>query len=142
MQLNNFGSILTFAEELEKNDEAFFSAAVNNEDCAQHKDLFDQFVADLKKNQKNIQRTRRENVTEMILEGISDFSSDSYELQHGGPEGIKASEVMETARKLEERAVQYYEDSAAKIKALPEVARELKMIAKKRKKHLDQLSEV
>lgn len=142
MQLNNFGSILTFAEKMEKTDEAFFTAAQAHKDCAEHKALFEQLTADLKKNQKTIQRTRRENVTEMILEGISDFSSESYEREHGAPEGMKGSEVLDTARKLSQRAVQYYQDSAAKIKALPEVARELKLIAKKRQKHLDRLSEV
>lgn len=139
MQLNNFGSILTFAEELEAKDEAFYTSAINNVECAAYKAVFEQIAADCKKNQKTVQRVRRENVTEMILEGISDFSSDAYDYEHGAPDDMKGADCLETAKKLEQRAQQYYLDAAQKIKALSEVSRELKMLAKKRKKHLEAL---
>ena len=74
MPLINFGSIMSFAEELEKQDEAFYTAAAANPAFAEHKDLFEQFLKDARKNIKNVQRVRRENVTEMILEKINDFT--------------------------------------------------------------------
>lgn len=140
MQLNSFGTILSFAEELEKKDEAFYSAALNNPECASRKSLFEQFLADSKKNQKNIQRTRRENVTEMILEGISDFTSDAFELEHGDPGDMVESEILDLAKKLENRAESYYQEAAQRIKALPEVVRALKMIGKKRTAHVNALA--
>ena len=46
MPLENFGSILNFAEQLEKQDKAFFAAAAEKPACADYKDLFAQFAAD------------------------------------------------------------------------------------------------
>ncbi len=139
MQLNNFGSILSFAGELEAKDETFYSSAVNNAECATYKEVFEQLISDCKKNQKTIQRVRRENVTEMILEGISNFSSDGYEAKHKAPDDMKGAECLEMAKKLEKRAEQYYLDAAEKIKVLAEVARNLKMLAKKRTAHVNEL---
>jgi rubrerythrin len=140
MQLNNFGSILSFAAELESKDEAFYQSALQNAECVPYKPVFEQLLADSQKNQKTLQRVRRENVTEMILEGISDFSSDSYTVEHGAPNDMKGVDVLAIAVKLEKRAEKYYLDAAEKIKALSEVARELKTLAKKRSKHLSVLS--
>ncbi|MBW1865878.1 MAG: hypothetical protein JRI64_09665, partial [Deltaproteobacteria bacterium] len=49
MPLINFGSILSFAEELEKQGEAFYIATAANSAFAEHKDLFDQFLKDARK---------------------------------------------------------------------------------------------
>jgi rubrerythrin len=53
---------------------------------------------------------------------------------------MSATEALETARRLEDRAERYYTEAAEKIKAQPEVARALKLIGKKRKAHSDRLS--
>ena len=140
MQLNNFGSILNFAADLEAKDEAFYQSALKNSECASYKPVFEQISSDCQKNLKTIQRTRRENVTEMILEGIADFASTAYEIEHGAAEDMKGKDVLKIARNLEKRAEQYYLDAAEKIKALSEVARALKQLAKKRSAHLDSLS--
>jgi hypothetical protein len=142
MPLENFGSILNFAEELEQQDEAFFTAAAGNPACAEQKSLFEQFAADAKKNLKNIQRTRRENVTEMILEPIKDFVRAPFCEECEGAATMSAAEVIDAAKKLEDRANRYYTEAAAKIKALPEVARALKIIGKKHTAHLQRLAEL
>ncbi len=142
MQLNNFGSILTFAEELETKDEAFYSSALGNGECSDLKALLEQNISDAKKNIKTIQRTRRENVTEMILEGIPDFSSDPYETEAGNAADVTKADVIAAAVKLEERAEGFYLEAAEKIKALSEVARALKLIAKKRTAHKNKLAEL
>jgi rubrerythrin len=54
---------------------------------------------------------------------------------------MSASEVLEAARTLEDRAERYYTEAAAKIKALPEVARALKTVGKKHTAHLRKLGE-
>ena len=142
MPLENFGSILNFAEELERQDETFYAAAANNPACAEQKALFEQFAADAKKNIKTIQRTRRENVTEMILEPIKDFVRAPFCEQCEGAATMNASEALEAAGTLEERAERYYTEAAVKIKALPEVARALKTVGKKHTAHLRKLTEV
>ncbi len=139
MPLISFGSILSFAEELEKQAEAFYAAAAANPAFAEHKDLFEQFLKDARKNIKNAQRVRRENVTEMILEPIKDFIRAPYCEEIDPAEAKDISEIMESARCLEKRAERYYTDAAVKIKALSEVSRALKTIGKKHTAHLRKL---
>ncbi len=140
MPLINFGSIMNFAEELEVKDEQFYTAALNNPESASHKAAFEQILSDCMKNKKNIQRARRENVTEMILENISGFFREPFVLDAGDASGMNASQLLEMAQKLEERAERYYLEAAVKIKALSEVARILKLVAKKRTAHRNSLS--
>ena len=142
MPLVNFGSILNFAEELEQQDEAFYTAAAGNPACAEQKALFEQFAADANKNIKNIQRTRRENVTEMILEPIKDFVRAPFCEKCEGAATMNASEAIDAAKTLEDRAERYCTEAAAKIKALPEVARALKTVGKKHTAHLRKLAEL
>jgi len=139
MPLINFGSILSFAEELEKQDEAFYAAAVANEAFSEHKDLFEQFLKDTRKNIKNAQRARRENVTEMILEPITDFFRAPFCEDIDPADAKTATEIIDAARCLEKRAESYYAEAAVKIKALPEVSRALKIIGKKHTAHLKKL---
>ena len=139
MPLTTFGSILNFAEQLEVQDSAFYEIVAANPSCAALKDLFEHFAADAKKNEKVVQRTRRENVTEMILEPIQGFTRGPFCEACEGAETLGAGEALAAARRLEERAQQYYTAAAAKIKALPEVSRALKQIAKKRASHIKKL---
>jgi rubrerythrin len=140
MPLENFGSILNFAEQLESQDREFYTSVAANPACSEHKGVFDQLAADANKNLKNVQRTRRENVTEMILEPIKDFVRAPYCEACEAADTMNATEALETARRLEERARRYYLEAAEKIKALPEVARALKTLAQKRQAHLDKLA--
>ena len=139
MPLTNFGSILNFAEEIEHQDQQYYQAAAANPASADHKRLFEQGADDLTKNMKTIQRTRRENVTEMILEGIQGFSRESYLLSGEAADRLTADELLAAARRRETRAIRYYGEAAEKLKALPEVARALKQLAKKHKAFLDRL---
>jgi len=142
MPLENFGSILNFAEELEGQDQEFYQALAGNPACGGHKQIFEQFAADAKKNLKTVQRIRRENVTEMILEPIKDFVRAPYcEVCQAAP-GMTAEDALAAAHRLEDRAVRYYTEAAVKINAQPEVARALKLLAKKHNAHRDSLAAV
>lgn len=133
MPLQNFGSILNFAEELESLDRQFYAAASGNPACARCKALFGQLEAEAARNVTTVQRIRRENVTEMILEPVKGFTRAAYCEACEGAAVQSAVEVLETAKRLEARAERYYSDAAEKIKALPEVSRALKSIEKNRK---------
>ena len=140
MPLENFGSILNFAEELEKQDQAFFSAVAGNPACGEHKEMFEQFASDAGKNVKTVQRTRRENVTEMILEPIRNFVRGPYCEECETADSMGVEDALATARRLVDRAERYYSEAAEKIKAQPEVARALKTIGKKHKAHREKLT--
>lgn len=139
MPLTNFGAILNFAENLEKDDRDFYQQAAQNPSAESHREVFEAFAREGKKLVSLVQRTRRENVTEMILEPIRDFVRDSYQTTAKYEDGADLAAIMETAVSLENRAIRYYSDAAEKIRALPEVSRALKTLAKKRNKRLGQL---
>ena len=140
MPLENFGSILNFAEELEKQDRDFYTAAAGNPACEPYREIFEKFAADAAKNIKTVLRTRRENVTEMILEPIRDFTRGPYCEECAEAGSMSTEDALATANALVDRAVRYYSEAAVKIKALPEVARALKILAKKHKAHRDMLA--
>jgi rubrerythrin len=142
MPLENFGSILNFAEDLEVQNRDFFSAAAANPACGEIKDLFEKFAADGQKNIAAVQRTRRENVTEMILEAIRDFSRAPFCEECAGAGSMAKAAALDAAHRLEERARRYYTEAADKIKALPEVSRSLKTLAKNHAAHLKALAEL
>ncbi len=139
MPLTNFGAILNFAEKVEQDDIEFYRKACSTAAAEPFRLLCDMFAGEGKKHLSLVLRTRRENVTEMILEPIRDFVRDSYQKTAGGAEGMDLAAMLATAIALENRAVRYYTDAAEKIRALPEVSRALKTLAKKRSKRLDQL---
>lgn len=139
MPLQNFGSILNFAEELERQDQQFYAAVVDNPACAAYTQLFSELEADAARNIKEVQRIRRENVTEMILEPVPDFTRVSFCEACEGAAVMSAAEALETATRLEARADRYYAEASEKIKTLTEVSRALKTIGKNRKAHIVKL---
>ena len=142
MPLINFGSILNFAEELETRDKDFYTAVSRNPNCVEHRDLFEQFTRDAKKNIQTVQRTRRENVSEMILEQIRDFTRAPFCETWEGAGTMSAKQSLETGRRLEESAESYYREAAEKLKVMSEVSRALKILGKKRTAHLKKLVEI
>ena len=142
MPLTNFGAILNFAETVEREDKQFYETALTVDATAGYRDLFADLAKEGKKNLSLVQRTRRENVTEMILEPIRDFVRTGYLVSGTDPAVKQTDEILAAAISLEDRAVRYYADAAEKIRALPEVSRALKTLAKKRSKRLARLKDL
>lgn len=142
MPLTNFGSILNFAETLETENEALYAKLAALEAGADIKEVLEQFITDSKKNTQAVQRTRRENVTEMILEPIKDFIRDPYQQTEDALDNLDAAGALQIVQKRERNAERYYAEAAEKIKALPEVSRALKTIGKKHTAHLKKLDTV
>jgi len=140
MPITNFGGLLNFAEEMERQDMAFYVSVAANPKMRDLFDLFQEFAKDGKKNIDHILRTRRENVTEMILEPISDFFKAPFVLNACDDNNMDRVQILDHAQKLEARAIAYYTEGAVKIKALPEVSLALKMAGKKRIAHTKKLS--
>jgi rubrerythrin len=55
---------------------------------------------------------------------------------------MSTQDAIDTACRLEQRAERYYLEASEKIKALSEVSRALKLIAKKHTAHLKKLESV
>ncbi len=142
MPLTSFGSILGFAEEIETRDMAFYTGAADHPECTRLKPLFEEFIKESKKNLSSIQRTRRENVTEMILEPVRDFVREPFCLAQQDSTGMNISQVIAAAQKTEQRSIDYFTAASAKIKALPEVSNALKLLAKKHTARLNRIAGV
>lgn len=144
MPLTNFGSILNFAETLETEDAALYARMAAHDGCADIKELLGQFIRDNQKNIQTAQRTRRENVTEMILEPVKDFTRAPY--QEGAADdklaNLDTAGALRIIKRREQNAERYYTEAAQKIKAQPEVSRALKIIGKKHTARLQQLGTV
>lgn len=139
MPLQNFGSVLNFAADLEAEDQAFYQAASGNPKCAEYKAMFEDFISDGKKNERLMRDTCRENVCEMILEPIIDFNRQAYLSQREAADKGSLQDVLAKALELETKAEKFYTEGAAKIKALPEVSRALARTAKKRAERREKL---
>ena len=144
MPLTNFGSILNFAETLEKEDVALYTRMADQEGCTAIKEILAQFIKDDQKNIQTVQRTRRENVTEMILEPIQDFTRAPFQANVADSElkNLDVEGALHISRRREQNAERYYTEAAQKIKALPEVSRALKTIGKKHTAHLNKLDSI
>lgn len=142
MPLTNFGAILNFAETLERTDMDVYHTAGSAPASAPYRELLVSLAKEAKKNIALVQRTRRENVTEMILEPIHDFTRQRYQIGVGDVGEMDREGILAAVVALEERAVRYYSDAAEKIRALPEVSRALKTLAKKHDRQLAQLKDL
>ena len=144
MPLINFGSILNFAETLETDAAGLYGKLATLDGCLRIREILEEFIRDCRKNIQTIQRTRRENVTEMILEPIKDFTRAPYQMviEESQAETADVASALLVAKKLEQNAERYYMEAALKIKALPEVSRALKTIGKKHTAHLKRLDAV
>ena len=139
MPLISFGAILTFAEKIEKDNKNFYQKSVEKMTDSDMKSFFEGVLKNKDKQIKIIQRIRRENVSEMILEPINDFTREAFLFDIDSIDAATPEKIIETARKAEERNLQYYSAAAKKIKALPEVASALKQLSKKQKNLLKQM---
>ena len=138
MDLVNFGSVLTYAAEKEAADRKAYAEALARAELAGKKSRLEEILADLGKNEKDLLRARRENVTEMILEPIHDFSTAPFEMAPWPPDA-PAERILAGLAEVERRAAAFYEVAMVKLGALPEVSRVLKKAGARRKANLEKL---
>jgi rubrerythrin len=134
MQLGTFGAILSFAIDLENKAAGFYDEAAKVVD----KDLFLKLHRSANKRAKRLERTRREGVTEMILESITGLDSDDYTVKLNV--GTEPSELYKLATTIEENRDRFYTDAAGKI-PIQEVVRVLTRMAKENQKQISEIKE-
>lgn len=82
MPLINFGSILSFAEEIEKQQFEFYNQVSALPQSAELTQELQTLSKAAKKRISEVQRVRRENVTEMILETIDGFFREPFLMEN------------------------------------------------------------
>jgi rubrerythrin len=128
--LNTFGSVLTFAINLEDTARTFYENLSKMEEHSFPNELLKELIEGNRKRRELLERTRRESVVEMVLERISGLDRAEYLVDISyAPDKIKAT-PLEVAIELERRIGRFYSDSANKTKFLPEVSRTLERLAR------------
>jgi len=127
-ELNTFGSVLTFAINLEDNARTFYEGLSKRDKHHLSNEILKELAEGNGKRRELLERTRRESVVEMILERISGLNRAEYSADASyAPD---ETNNLKVAIELERRMGRFYSDSANKTKFLPEVSRTLEKLAR------------
>jgi hypothetical protein len=140
MELGTAGSILSFAIELEAKVLEFYQKSLAKEITLDEKEVLETIRRQHRKISKTLDRMRKENVTEMILEPIHGFQSDDYTLDISDPVDIES--ILAAAEKLEEILHEFLNSAAKKVSFLPEMSQLLVELGNKNRKNIISLSEL
>ncbi len=89
---------------------------------------------------KTLERVRRENVTEMILEPIIGLDSENYKLSTERSSRAEEKDLQELAVSIEKTLQEFYTHAAAKLDFLIEVAYSFELLAEANENAIERLS--
>jgi len=138
MALSTFGAIMGYAAEIIKQTEEAYQGLISKAKNPTLKQALQDLAGEEKKNQSLMERTRRENVTEMILEPITGLHQEEYIVDLKGVPQKDDTDLVKGAMILEERVKRFFSDASAKV-PLPEVARTFRKVSQKREENLGKL---
>ncbi|MCK4826155.1 hypothetical protein KA005_60985 [bacterium] len=138
MTLSTFGAIMGFALEMIKYSLDIYKTAAQKAQDPLLKETLLTLLREEEKNYNLMEQTRRENVTEMILEAITGLKRADYELDVKLSDTPKDPDLFKAAIILEEKEINFFNDSSVKIPFL-EVSRIFRKIVQKKEKNLAKL---
>jgi rubrerythrin len=136
MELGTFGAVMGFAAQLVVQSADFYATASAATKNATLESLLQSLAQDARKDVATMEQTRRENVTEMILEPIAGLVREDYAIGLQPP-GADA-EIVQTGLRLEERDQKFFRDASARV-PLPEVARVFRKTAQRKEQNISRL---
>ena len=125
MELNTFGALLKFALELEDGAARFYGEAA---EAARDEALRGALAAraeSTKRNRQRLERVRREQVNEMLLESIEGLRESDYR-PAADPSAL--GDLTASAAELESACERFYRDAAERL-SIPEVVRSFQRLA-------------
>jgi rubrerythrin len=138
MALTTFGAIMGFAGEItEKTGEIYKTLAKKAENLTL-REVLQVLSAEEGKSHSLMEKTRRENVTEMILEPITGLRQEDYGIDLKVVDPMEDADLLRTALILEEREKKFFNDVSIKV-PLPEVARIFRKMVQKKQENLAKL---
>ena len=141
MALSTFGAIMGFASEIVGSAMDHYQVAVEKAKDPVLKDTLKALLEEERKNYVLMEQTRRENVTEMILEPITGLHQEDYEIDLKFSDHANDADLLKMALAQEEKEKKFFNDSSAKV-PLPEVARIFRRIAQRKEKNLSKLKSI
>jgi rubrerythrin len=139
VKLGTFGAILKFALEIENEAYVFYKSASSLLVDQNLVAMFHELSNRGEKRTKTLERVRRENTTEMILEPIIGLDSGAFTLTTSIPESADDDVLRHLAINIETILQDFYTTSATKVEFLSEAAYAFEILADKNaeaKKHL------
>ncbi len=140
MELGTFGAIIKFALDIETKVGNFYETASDIAKDAEIVSIFADLVARGQKRMKTLERVRRENVTEMILEPILEFDSESYSIDTEISESVNDDTLRTLATNIETTLQEFYTTAAIKIDFLIEAAYAFELLAEKNEETIKRFS--
>jgi len=138
MGLTTFGAIMGFAAEMAGKTEGVYKTFASRSKTQTLKEVFQGLAEEEVKNHALMVKTRRENVTEMILEPVTGLQQEDYEIDLKVEEVTEDAGLLKAALMLEERQKKFFRDASSKV-SLPEVARIFRKVAQKKEENLARL---
>ena len=138
MGLSTFGAIMNFALERVGYSVTIYKSVAQKAKDSVLKETLQVLLDEETKNYALMEQTRRENVTEMILEPITGLQREDYEIKVNLSDQPKDVDLLKVVLVLEEKERDFFNDSSAKV-PLPEVARTFRRIVQKKEKTLAKL---
>lgn len=139
MALTTFGAIIGFATEMVGKALAIHQDAVEKAEDPALRESLQALLQEEKKNYSLMEQTRREKITEMILEPITGFQQEDYEVDLKPSDRADDVDLLKMALILEEKGKKFFLDASDKV-SLPEVARIFRKIAERKEKNLTKLN--
>jgi hypothetical protein len=138
MALTTFGAIMGFAAEMVKRGQEAYQAALKKAKAPVLRDALQELLKEQGKEHSLMEMTRREHVTEMILEPISGLRQEDYEMEVVVPEQVNDAELLKIALILEEKQKKFLTDASTRI-PLPEAAKIFRKMVKQKESNLTKL---
>ena len=138
MALSTFGAIMGFAAEMVGQTKGAYETLVGKAKNPTLRETFQAFLREEDKTYSLMEKTRRENVTEMILEPITGLHQENYEITLKVQDQMEDSDLVKIGLVLEKREKLFFQDASSKV-PLSEVARIFKKIVQKKEENLTKL---
>ncbi len=138
MALTTFGAIMGFAGEITGRTADVYRTMAEKAKDPGLREILQTLSVEGDKSRSLMEKTRRENVTEMILEPITGLRQEDYEIDLKVTDQMQDADLLKAALAFEEREKKFFSDVSSKV-PLPEVARIFRKMAQKKQENLARL---
>jgi rubrerythrin len=137
MNFNSVDEIIAYALEKEEEAVAFYTEISGNESLESVKKTFEGFAQEEKKHVKMLQDlgSDSQKIAAYQFEWIPDMKRSDYMVDVTYEKGMHYTEILRLAMKREEKALQLYNELAAKAAEKPEFVQVFKILSQEEAKH-------
>jgi hypothetical protein len=131
MELTAFGAIMEYALAKETALRDVVRGALEMKELGALKELLERLHSDSLKTTQLLERTRRENINEMVIAPVSGLEGDDYIVPDRSVDGMSEVELVQYIDEFLDRTISFYEAAAGKV-PIEEARRAFFRLAKKR----------